>query len=422
MLEKLKGKKLLIIGGIPAMIEVVKRAQQFGITVYVTDYLEDSPAKKYADKSFMVSATDVEAVAALCRQENIDGIYTGNVDLLLPYYAQICEKTGLPCYGTKEQFDIMLDKGKFKNTCRQYGVPVIEEYETIDGITQYPVLVKPVDSSGSRGISICHNEKELLEGIENAKKFSPQGKYLIERYMQGDEVVLYYYIQDGNPVFAGMCDRYVIKQDDSTAQLPVAYIFPSKHTKEHMNTTDSLIKDMFRKTKMENGVVFLQGFIENGHPVLYEPGYRTNGAREQYIIGSITGVDAVDMLIHFALTGKMCDVDIEKKIDPYLKGKVGCKLSPIIGKGTVGRISGLEDLSKMDEVIATIFNHHEGSEINDKIYGTLQQIAYRSFIVTDDVSSMKEAIDQIQEKVVYYDTNGESMMLEKFDVSLLGDR
>ena len=158
MLEKLKGKKLLIIGGIPAMIEVVKRAQQFGITVYVTDYLEDSPAKKYADKSFMVSATDVEAVAALCRQENIDGIYTGNVDLLLPYYAQICEKTGLPCYGTKEQFDIMLDKGKFKNTCRQYGVPVIEEYETIDGITQYPVLVKPVDSSGSRGISICHNE------------------------------------------------------------------------------------------------------------------------------------------------------------------------------------------------------------------------------------------------------------------------
>lgn len=422
MLEKLKGKRLMILGGIAPAIEICNRAHEFGIEVFVTDYLEDSPAKKYADKSFMVSTTDVDAVVELCKKEKVDGVFTGNVDLLLPYYAQICDKLGLPCYGTLEHFCVMTDKKRFKDICKEYGVPVIPEYtaEQIGrGDIDYPVLVKPIDSSGSRGISICNNYAELNEGIEKALEYSPSKQYLVEKYMTGDEVVLYYYFQDGNPVFIGMCDRYVNADQEGVAQLPTAYIFPSRYTKAHIENTDAKLKEMFKGIKMQNGPMFLQAFIYNGVPCIYEPGYRLNGAREQYIMSAVNGISSADMLIHFALTGKMADFDIEKKGDPYLAGKYACKLSPLIRAGQIKRIEGMELMSELESVVRVVLNNNVGDTITEKNVGTLRQIAYRAFIVEDSPAALKETIDKIQNTVRYYDSNDECMMLRMFDTETL---
>ena len=168
MFEKLKGRKLLILGGIAPMIEVIERAHEMGIEVLVTDYLENSPAKSCADKSFMTSTRDIDAVVDLCKREAVDGIYTGNVDSMLTYYAQICDKAGLPCYGTLEHFQIMTDKQRFKKLCKQYDVPTVAEYSAAaieQDLAAYPVIVKPVDSSGSRGISIVAGRDGLAYGI-----------------------------------------------------------------------------------------------------------------------------------------------------------------------------------------------------------------------------------------------------------------
>ncbi len=425
MYEKIKGKKLLILGGISASIEIIERARKHGVITYVTDYLENSPAKKYADKSFMVSATDVDAVVELCKRENIDGIFTGNVDLLLPYYAQICEKAGLPSYATYEQFCLMTNKVEFKKICREYGVPVIKEYtykQAKANEIKYPVIVKPVDSSGSRGISVCKSLEELEVGIEKALSYSPSKQYIIEKYMTGDEIVIYYYFQAGNPIFVGMCDRYVLKQSEGIAQLPTAYIFPSKHTSVHIERCHEALKNMFTGLKITNGSMFLQGFIdEDGTPCIYEPGYRLNGAREQYIISAINGFDVAQMLINFALTGAMEEYDIEEKNDPFLKNKVACKLSPLIGKGVVSKIEGLDKINDLENVVKVVLNNEIGSEITDKKIGTLSQIAYRAFIVADDIEELKATIDTLQSTVVYYDKNGKSMMLDKFDTQILFD-
>lgn len=418
MYKNLIGKRLLILGGIDAMIEVIERAHELGIEVFVTDYLPDSPAKKYADKSFMVSTTDVDSVVELCRNEKIDGVYTGNVDLLLPYYAQICEKTGFPCYGTLEHFNIMTNKKIFKEICREYNVPTIAEYSKKDidsNNVNYPVLVKPIDSSGSRGISVCNDYGEMMLAIEKALSYSPSKQYLVEEYMTGDEVVLYYYFQDGNPVFIGMCDRYVNKEQKGVAQLPTAYIFPSKYTDNHISQTDKKVKDMFRGIKMKNGPIFLQAFIKDGIPHIYEPGYRTNGAREQYIISGVTGINSVDMLLNFAFTGTMYDEPIESYIDPKLKGKYACKLSPLICKGTIGSIVGFEEAEKINSVVKIVKNNDISDVISDENIGTLRQIAYRAFIIEDSLEQLKDTIDRVHNLITYYDTNGKSMMIGSFD-------
>ena len=422
-MSDLSRKKLLILGGVPAMAEMTLRAQEMEVEVLVTDYLEDSPAKKYADKSFMTSTTDVDAVVQLCKEQEVDGIITGNVDSLLLYYAQICEKASLPCYGTLEHFKLMTDKKAFKKVCKESGVPVVEDYkqEDLDNDENisYPVIVKPIDSSGSKGISVCKNREELERGIEKALSFSPSGQYIVERYMTGAEVVLYYYFQDGNPVFMGMCDRYVNNEQGGLAQLPTAYIFPSKYTQNHIEKTDKKIKDMFKEIGMTNGSIFLQAFIEDGIAYLYEPGYRLNGAREHYIFGAINKVNASDMLIHFALTGKMSDENIEEKADPFIKGKYACKLSPIIRTGTIEKIVGTEIFDKLSTVVKVVYNNQEGGTVLEKEAGTLRQIAYRAFLVADSKEELKDTISQIQKSVDYLDSDGNSMMLTPFDEDIL---
>ena len=97
--------------------------------------------------------------------------------------------------------------------CRKYNVPVVPEYtenelDTID----YPVIVKPSDSYGSKGITICNNKDELQKGITNAKKFSPTNQVIIEEYMICDDVNLDYVMQDGEIIFTAMGDRYVNKE------------------------------------------------------------------------------------------------------------------------------------------------------------------------------------------------------------------
>lgn len=422
-MSELKGKKMLILGGVPAMVEIAQRAKEFGVEVLVTDYLENSPAKKYADKSFMTSTTDVEAVVELCKEEQVDGIFTGNIDSMLSYYAQICEKTHMPCYGTLEHFNIMTDKKEFKKICKEYNVPVVKDYtqeelEKDDNIV-YPVIVKPIDSSGSRGISVCSNREELEKGVEKALSFSPSKQYIVERYMTGAEVVLYYYFQDGNPVFMGMCDRYVNKEQKGLAQLPTSYIFPSRYTGIHIAQVDSLIKGMFKGIGMKNGSIFLQAFIEDGIAYLYEPGYRLNGAREHYIYGAVNDINAADMLINYSLTGKMSEEDIETKADPYIHGKYACKLSPLIKTGTIKEVKGMEIFEQLSSVVKVVVNNAEGDSVLEKEAGTLRQIAYRAFIVCDTLQELKETIDTIQSVVEYFDEDGKSMMLKPFETELL---
>ena len=129
-----------------------------------------SPAKQIADEALLVSTADVDAVVQLIKDKNIHGVITGFTDSVLPYYAKICEKAGLPCYGTVEQFEIMINKRIYKELCVEFGVPTVEEY-SIDGTfkdevmekIKFPVLVKPADNSGARGVSICENKGQLIE-------------------------------------------------------------------------------------------------------------------------------------------------------------------------------------------------------------------------------------------------------------------
>lgn len=142
-----------------------------GVYTIVTDYLIDSPAKKVADESWMLNIKDVDQIVERCKQDQVNGVICGYIDPCQRPYQQICEALDLPCYGTKDQFFYMTDKHAFKKMCVENSVDVIPEYteeEALSGRADFPLFVKPVDSRGSRGQSVCYT----IEQLENAISFS----------------------------------------------------------------------------------------------------------------------------------------------------------------------------------------------------------------------------------------------------------
>ena len=185
----LKGKRLLILGGSRISCEIVRHARKMGIITGVTDWypLDKSPAKQLSDEAYYVSTADIDAMVALVKEKKFDGVVTGFTDSVLPYYAEICNKAGLPAYGTKEQFEIFIDKPKYKKLMRKFGVPTIPEFsidisnfEESAKNVEYPVIVKPADGSGSRGITVCDNKAELKEAITFAVDASKEKEILVE--------------------------------------------------------------------------------------------------------------------------------------------------------------------------------------------------------------------------------------------------
>lgn len=411
--KKLSGKRLLIMGGILLSCEIIKKAQEMGVYTIVADYnkIEDSPGKQIADEAVDLSVIDVDAVVKYVKDNAIDGVLVGFNDMLLPYYAEICEKCGLPCYGTKEQFETLTAKDQYKPLCRQFGIPTVPEYDINDSNIIYPVLVKPVDSSGSRGITICHNHEELVTAVEVGRKASKLGQVLIERYMDGQEATVFWTFQDGNYYLSALANRHVKhNQGDDVIPLPVGYTFPSVYLPKYRKEVEENCKRMFRHLGLKNGMMFMQCKVENGTCYIYDIGYRLTGSLEYKILERVCGYNPLEMLIFHALTGKMGKERIADKVLPEFKSpafNVSCLCAP----GIIKDITGIDEVKQMPEVVDVVLDHMPGDTITEKMRGLLTQITVRVLGSVDSKEQLLPTMQQIDNTIHIIGKNGEELKL-----------
>ena len=407
-------QKLLILGGMALSCEIVNQAHKMGIEVYVTDYLPDSPAKKIADKSFMVSTTDVAAVVQLIKQEKIDGVITGYVDLLLPYYVEICKQANLPCYATAEQVNITTDKEQFKQLCIEHSIPVVPEYtleDVLNGSAKYPILVKPVDNSGARGIYICHNLEEFRINYEKSLAFSPSKHVIIERYMQGKEATIFYYIHKGEIYLLGMGDRHMKRFDKKLIPLPIGYTFPAITLPKFINNENINICQMFRTLGMREGMIFMQTFVENDECIVYEMGYRLTGSIEHHLFEYVYNFNNLEAIINIAL-GNDLNINILKQIDA--NECCMANLTLLIKSGYLSEYIGLENIKKMDGVLYVYTSRTPGTYVDEKVMGTLAQVEVRVLLYANNRAQLIERMDTIKNVIKILDDNGNNLLIDNY--------
>ena len=424
MTKEFEGKKLLILGGNPETSALVKLANDMGIKTIVTSGRTTDDAKKYAWKSFDVDGMDVPGVIALAKNEQVDGVLVGVADILVPSYCKVCDALGLPCYATQQIVDVFAFKDVFKSTCERYGVHGIPEYyldadmkrEDLDKI-QYPVMIKPVDNGGGVGMTVAYNEEELVAGVKKALDASNKKRFIVEKYMQCDDMGMYYTFKDGYCSASCIYDRYTTDEQPGLSRVCLGGTYPSKHLNEYFERMHPNAVRLFKEIGIQNGVLMLSGFYENGEFYVYDTGFRLQGEAPHLLMKAIHGFDQREMLIRFALTGSEGSVNLETDDDTYLRGNWAATLWILLRKGKIARIEGLENLSADKRVVANIQRLQEGDTVQPEWIGTEKQVLTRMYLVCDSKEALAECLKEYQNKVKVYDTEGNNMVLNGFDVN-----
>lgn len=423
MEREFEGKKLLILGGNPETSALVKLANDMGIKTIVASGRPTDDAKKYAWKSSDIDGMDVPGLIALAREEQIDGVLVGVADILVPAYCKVCDALGFPCYATQQIVDVFAYKDVFKATCERYGIHGIPEYyldaqmrrEDLDKV-KYPVMVKPVDNGGGVGMTVCYNEEELRKGVELALEYSKSKRFIVEKYMQCEDMGMYYTFKDGVCSASCIYDRYTTDEQPGLSRVCLGGTYPSKHLKEYFERMHENACRMFKDIGIRNGILMLSGFYEDGEFYVYDTGFRLQGEAPHFIIKAIQGFDQREMLIRFALTGSEGELDLETADDTYLRGKWAATLWFLLKEGTISRIEGLDALQEDSRVIMNAQRLHEGDAVRPEWIGNEKQVLTRMYLVCNSKQELADALKEYMDKVKVYDEAGNEMLLKGFDV------
>ena len=285
----LMGKRILFLEGENMMVPVLEKAKKYGVySIIVNTYnTELNPAKLVADKHYEVNFRNIPAMLEIIAEEKVDGIFTAFTDANMDAYYLLCEAANLPCYSSKQLCDVMINKATFKHFCEEAGVPVIEGYDK-DNLKPdemcFPVIVKPVDNSGARGISICADASGLEAAVERGLEFSHVKNVVIERYIRAEYALVDFMVQDGQAYLCATSDKPVNDDDKGNVNLPGAYIYPSKHDaliKEKMETS---VQKFVNLVGYKNGILCLELIVDGNEVYAIEPQFRYGGKFQEVVL------------------------------------------------------------------------------------------------------------------------------------------
>lgn len=412
-------KCILILGGAGVHCKLVRAAKEMGLYTIVTDYLEDSPAKRIADKSYMFDVNDVDSIVEMCRAEGVNGVISTHLDPCQRPYQAICQRLGLPCFGNADQFFKLTDKHAFKQMCAECGVDIIQEYTTEDvlgGAAEYPVFIKPVDSRGSRGQSVCYNKEQALEAIAFARRESSNGDILIEKYMAGaDEVQITYFLINGQAYLTRTVDSHRGSEQNGLEKVVQYSISPSKYTDEYLSSAHEKVVGMIRRLGVRNGPVFMQGFYDEGKFRFFDPGLRFPGVDYEEMFRRVYGIDLLKLAISYALNGKMEEQALPADT-AKLCGNYAAVLFPTITEGCIESIDGIKQLQEDPRVVSFLQRHYPGEQI-----GWTRDVNQRMAevdILCENQTQLLEMIRHVWDVLWVRSTDGKEMMIPLENLSI----
>lgn len=304
-------KKLMILGGSRYALPVIEAAHQLGIYTITCDYLPDNIAHKYSDEYCNVSIIEKEKVLEAAQQLHIDGIMSFACDPGVVTAAYVAERMGLPNVGPYESVCILQNKGRFRSFLTEHGfnVPVAKSYKSIDQAMQdvnlfhWPVIVKPTDSAGSKGVTRVDNPDILEESVRYAISFSHSDEFIIEDFItqQG-------YSSDSDSFSVGGKLRFVsfnCQYFDKNAEnpyTPAAYSWPSSMSKDHQEELTSEIQRLLKLLHMQTAVYNIETREgTDGKAYIMELSPRGGGNRLSECLRYATGVDMITNMVKYSV-------------------------------------------------------------------------------------------------------------------------
>lgn len=416
-------QKLLILGGKPiGSTEIVSYAKTQGIYTIVADYLSvsESPAKQISDEHWEISTADLDQLYLKAREAGVTGVIAGVHEFNIAKQIELADRLKVPCYTSLELWNRCNNKGSFKEMCINAGINVAKRYsleEIINGDDiSYPLVVKPLDGSGSRGFSKCNNLDEVLSNIENAKKFSESSAILIEDYIPSDSVIIQYTISNGNILFSGISDKISKKLNEYGSPVMALQIFPSLHTKEYLEEVDEKAKKMFLDNGFKQGSIWIEAFYHNHKFIFNEMGYRFGGSLTYFPVQWWTGINQLADSVDYALN-RNSDVSISTLNSANIPSELYCILPIQLNPGVISSVHGLDLIASRPDIIAVVPVHFIGDTIEP--WGSAQQVFCYIHLVSPSIEELEHKIDEIKLTLDVRDLYGKNQIFTLYDETML---
>lgn len=304
-------KRLMLLGGIRYLLPVIEAAHKQGYYVITADYLPDNIAHKFSDEYVNVSIIDKEAVLKVAREKKIDGIMSFGVDPGVVAASYVQNQMGLPSFGPFESVEILQNKDRFRAFLTQHGfnVPKAKGYcnpedALVDAARwEFPVIVKPTDAAGSKGVTRVNRPEELDAAIKYAFEKSISGHIIIEDFIEkaGCSSDTDSMSVDGRLAFVSFCaQRFDVSA--TNPYTPAAYSWPSTYTKEQESYLTSEIQRLISLLGMKTAVYNIETRVgTNGKPYIMELTPRGGGNRLCEMLRYATGVDMITAITRYCV-------------------------------------------------------------------------------------------------------------------------
>ena len=308
----MKQKKLMLLGGIRYLLPVIEAAHKLGAYVITADYLPDNIAHKYSDEYVNVSIIDRDAVLKVAREQEIDGILSFGVDPGVVTAAYVAEQMGLT-FPPLASVEILQNKDRFRDFLEANGFncPYHKGYDSkqsaLADFTQtpdkFPVIVKPVDSAGSKGCRRVDSLEDLAAAIDGALSESHSGRFIIEQFL---ELVGHQTGSDsfsiGNELAFCSFDSQYFDPASPNPYTPIAHIWPSDMPPNSQKELRGEIQRLIRLLNLGSSIYNIEARIaSDGKPYIMEVSPRGGGNRISEVLNFATGQDLIENNIRGAL-------------------------------------------------------------------------------------------------------------------------
>lgn len=303
-------RKLLLLGGSAQQVIAIETAKRLGYYTVLCDYLEDNPGQYVADRFYSASTTDKDAVLQIAKREKIDGIVAYASDPAAPTAAYVAEKLGLPT-NPYESVELLSEKHKFRKFLAAHGFncPRTKWFVSSEGIEEavrnfrFPVMVKPADSSGSKGITKVERPAYLKEAFSHAARFSRCKIIVVEEYIEKSHPFIIggdIFVVDGKIVFWGLLNCH--RDERVNPLVPVGKSWPALITENQFKIIQQTEQRLMDLLNIRFGAFNVEMiFDENDSLFLIENGPRNGGNMIPDLLRMITGVDMVEATVQCAM-------------------------------------------------------------------------------------------------------------------------
>lgn len=398
-------KALVLCGGIP-QIAAIKELKSRGIRTLLADMNENVPARDYADEFYKVSVLDVDAIRELAREQEVDFLISVCADQVLQVVAQVSEDLGLPCYIDFATAKNVSKKSYMKRIFMENDVPtsrfvIMEEFdaEKVKHL-EFPLIVKPVDSYSSRGVRKVTNIEDLKEAFLNAVNISRTNNAIVEEFVDGEEITVDVYVEEGKAKVLCMSNLYKIGEGGkfviNRSMIPADI---SENINAQITDTAQKIADAFH---LKNTPMLIQ-LISNGEKIsVVEFCARTGGGIKFLMIKKNSGFDVVKAVVDLTLGEKPHIEELNIPDEITVNEFIYCK------EGTLDHLEGFEELLNKGIIAEYSQFKQKGMEFKT-VNSSGDRVAYFS-VVAKTLDELKEKHKKANSRIKVISVSGEDII------------